>query len=155
MVDRIRALKDFSDVKRGDLGGFVWSESNLNEDGTCWIYDNALVYDFAWVGEYAQVRGNSQVFGDAQIYGHGIVSGNAQVSGRVWVCDGGCISGDAIVTGVVSIFGHISGDACVSGGVNQILSGIEIDHGVWIQRIWIAGKAYLISNTLELIYTMR
>lgn len=28
---RIRALKDFSDVKKGDLGGYVESEDNLSQ----------------------------------------------------------------------------------------------------------------------------
>lgn len=28
---RIRALKDFADVKAGDLGGFVQSEANLDQ----------------------------------------------------------------------------------------------------------------------------
>ena len=37
----IIALKDFSDVKAGDVGGFVESEDNLSQVGDCWIYDNA------------------------------------------------------------------------------------------------------------------
>ena len=30
------------DVHQGDLGGFVESERNLSQEGSCWIYDNAL-----------------------------------------------------------------------------------------------------------------
>lgn len=30
---RIKALREFSNVKAGDLGGFVESESNLSHDG--------------------------------------------------------------------------------------------------------------------------
>jgi hypothetical protein len=55
---RIRALKDFSDVKAGDLGGFVESESNLSHNGDCWVYGNAKVY------------GNGEVFGNAKVYGN-------------------------------------------------------------------------------------
>ena len=44
---RIRALKDFGNVKAGDLGGFVGSERNLRQEGTCWIADEAQVYDTA------------------------------------------------------------------------------------------------------------
>lgn len=40
---RIRALKDFSDVKKGDLGGYVESEYNLSQTGNCWIYDDSIV----------------------------------------------------------------------------------------------------------------
>lgn len=46
---RIRATKDFSDVKIGDLGGFVQNESNLSHKGNCWIYDESKVYDRAIV----------------------------------------------------------------------------------------------------------
>jgi len=40
---RIRACKDFGDVKRGDFGGLVQSEDNLSQYGECWIYDGAQV----------------------------------------------------------------------------------------------------------------
>ena len=53
---RIEALKDFSDVKKGDKGGFVQSEDNLSQDGTCWVYDDAIVY------------GDAQVYSNAKIY---------------------------------------------------------------------------------------
>ena len=29
---RIRALKDFSDIKKGELGGYIESEKNLNQE---------------------------------------------------------------------------------------------------------------------------
>ena len=41
---RIKALKDFGNVKKGDLGGFVQSEMNLSHYGNCWIYNDAKVY---------------------------------------------------------------------------------------------------------------
>ena len=53
---RIRALKDFGNVKAGALGGFVASERNLSQHGDCWVADDALVYDEAVVSDGAQVR---------------------------------------------------------------------------------------------------
>ena len=50
---RIKALKDFNDVKSGDLGGFVDSENNLSHEGNCWIYDSAVVCDSALVCNFA------------------------------------------------------------------------------------------------------
>lgn len=44
MLYRIQALKKFAIVKAGDKGGFIEKESNLSQDGNCWIYDNAKVY---------------------------------------------------------------------------------------------------------------
>jgi hypothetical protein len=40
---QIRALKDFGDVKAGDLGGYIEQESNLSQDGECWIKDGTAV----------------------------------------------------------------------------------------------------------------
>ena len=47
ILHRIRALRNFSDVKAGDQGGWVKSEYNLSHTGSCWIYDDAKVYDDA------------------------------------------------------------------------------------------------------------
>jgi hypothetical protein len=80
---RIQALKDFGDVKAGDLGGYVESERNLSQDGDCWVaddawvYDNARVFDNALISGNAWVSGNARVNGDAEIYGSAeIRSGN-------------------------------------------------------------------------------
>ena len=74
---QIRALKDFSNVSKGDLGGFIEQENNLSVDGNAWVSDNAEVY-----GD-ARVFGNARVSGNAWVSGNLEVSGNARVSGNV------------------------------------------------------------------------
>ena len=64
---RIKALVDFSDVKKGELGGFVEKEANLSHEGDAWVYGDA------WVS------GNARVFGDAEVSGNAWVSGDARV----------------------------------------------------------------------------
>lgn len=49
---RIIALRDFADVKAGELGGWVESETNLSHDGDARVSDNA------------RVSGNAQVYGN-------------------------------------------------------------------------------------------
>lgn len=44
-LHRIRAIKDFRNVKAGDLGGWIEKESNLSHYGDAWVYGNAEVYD--------------------------------------------------------------------------------------------------------------
>ena len=84
---QIEALKDFSDIKKGDLGGWIEKESNLSQQGDCWVscrarvYDNAIVFDNAWVFGNAQVSGCAWVSGNARVFGNARVSGNAWVSG--------------------------------------------------------------------------
>ena len=66
---RIRAVRNFGDVKAGDLGGFVQSEMNLSHEGLAWISDDACVYG------NARVYGDTWVYGDAEVYdGAGIQS---------------------------------------------------------------------------------
>ncbi len=60
---RIQALKDFSDVKKGDLGGWIEMENNLSQDGNAWVFGDACVFGDAWV------FGDACVFGDAWVYG--------------------------------------------------------------------------------------
>ena len=64
-LNRIKALKDFGNVKKGELGGYVESERNLSQEGNCWVYDNARVYSNAKVFGNAEVCGNAEVFGNA------------------------------------------------------------------------------------------
>lgn len=68
---RIRALRDFGDVKAGELGGYVEKEGNLSHDGNAWVYNDANIYG------NAEICGNSWVCGDAEIYGNAKISGNA------------------------------------------------------------------------------
>ena len=52
---RIRALRDFGDVKAGELGGYVEKEGNLSHDGNAWVFFDAEIY------------GNAKISGDAKI----------------------------------------------------------------------------------------
>lgn len=72
---RIEALKDFSGVTRGDLGGYVESEKNLSQMGEAWVSGSARVY------------GSACVCGSARVYGSARVSDSARVYGEAWVSD--------------------------------------------------------------------
>ncbi|WP_375611582.1 hypothetical protein [Bartonella sp. AA9NXGY] len=69
---RIKALKDFDDVKVGDLGGYIEKESNLSHDGNFWVYDNAWVYGNAKVSYHAKVWGKA--YGNAKLNSQSKVS---------------------------------------------------------------------------------
>lgn len=85
-LHRIKALKDFSDVKKGDLGGFVEKESNLAQDGDCWVYDDAAVYDNAEIYGNAKVFNNAEIGGYARVYDEASVCDNAAVYGKAVIC---------------------------------------------------------------------
>ena len=69
---RIKALRDFGDVKAGQLGGWVEKESNLSHEGNCFVYDDAEVWNDAKVTENAIVKGNSKVSG-SMVYGLSLI----------------------------------------------------------------------------------
>ena len=92
---RIQSLRSFSNVKEGELGGYIESEDNLSHDGMCWVYEeakvfgNAKVYNNACVYFYAEVFGNANVFGNAKVCGNVNVYGKAEVSGDAKVYKNG------------------------------------------------------------------
>ena len=108
---RIEALKDFSNVKTGDKGGWVEKESNLSQEGNCWVYEDA------WVYGNARVSGDASVFGDAWVSGNAKVYGDARVSENAWVSGDAQVFGDARVCGDAWVCGkaRVSGDARMSG----------------------------------------
>ena len=126
---RIKALKDFHNVKEGEFGGYIESERNLLHEGDAWVSGNARVYGYAWVYGDAWVYDNARVSGNAQVSGDARVSGNAWVSGNAQVYDKARVSGDARVSGNARVYGYawvcgcarvcgnawVSGDARVSG----------------------------------------
>lgn len=93
---RIKALKDFGTIKKGELGGFVEKRENLSEENNAWVYGDAQVYGDAWV------------YGDAQVFGDAWVSGDARVFGNAWVFGDAWVSGNARVFGNAWVSGELS-----------------------------------------------
>lgn len=131
---RIRALKDFRDVKKGTVGGYIESEQNLSQEGNAWVYGNAWVSGDARISDDARVYGNAQVYGnvrvsddarvygDAQVYGNAQVSGNAQVLNRhsvVWFSNVGTENGTLTV--YCGKNGLIATRGCFTGSVEEFL----------------------------------
>lgn len=144
ILHRIKAVRSFSYIKSGDLGGYIEKEENLSHDGECWVDDDAKVYDNAnisgnaKVSNNALVKGNVVISGDALVYDNAMIIENAKVYGNADVSDNALIKGNAIVCeharvydnamvfdnawvfGYAEIFADakVYGDANVSGDVN-------------------------------------
>ena len=117
VLHRIQALKDFSDVKAGDLGGWIESEHNLSQEGNCWVYDDAQVFGFARVVHNARVKYYSKVFRNATITGNAIIRDYAEVYGSAVVGDYSKVVGSSRIFGNAYILGnvYIAGVASVYG----------------------------------------
>ena len=132
---RIKALKDFNNVKKGDIGGYIQSENNLSQLDDCWIYDDAVVRDNAKVCHNAQiydrviVMGNAEVCDNAQVCDNAFVLDNAQVCDNAFVldnaivCDNARIRGHAVVQHDAVVRGNaqICGDAIISSDKDYIV----------------------------------
>ena len=81
---RIRALKNFRNVKAGDLGGWVSNEYNLSQYGDCWIYneakcmDGASMYNNSCMYENAVMYDNSALHGYGELYDDAILQGDEE-----------------------------------------------------------------------------
>lgn len=117
-LHRIQAVRDFADVKAGDLGGFVESTSNLSQSGNCWVYDNACVFGNASVSIDAKVKDHAVVYntyistpGDSRlnrtsVSDSAVVENRAIVRNRAMIKHFSVVSGNAIIENEVQLTGR-------------------------------------------------
>lgn len=111
VLHRIKALKSFGDITKGDLGGWIEKEDNLSHNGKAWVYGNAKVYGNARVYDDGRVAGNAKVYGNAW------VCDNAWVHDMAWVYDNAIVYDDACVGGKACVYNdaRVYGNAWVYG----------------------------------------
>ena len=129
---RPKAIKDFSSISKGDIGGFIDGYHNLSQNGNCWVGNsaivsgNSIVYDNAKVFNKAIIYGNAQIYEDAKVFGKAMVNsanakvseesarifgkskifGNAQISGHAIIYDNAQVCGNATIYGNAHICGN-------------------------------------------------
>lgn len=133
---RIEAVKDFETncgmVHAGDKGGFIQEEKNLEQDGNCWIFDNAKVYfggvvkdnacikDNATVSHGAIVEKSAKMFNNSSAV-NSKVTDNAELRDRaIVICE--CVISDNVVIG-----GHAELEECTIGGSCKIGGDAELE----------------------------
>lgn len=152
VLHRIVAIRNFSNVNYGDLGGFIESEANLSHSGRCWVYDNANVYEDARVYDHSMVYENAQVYGRAWICQDAYVYGNAHIYDDAYLFEYSSMYGDARVCGDVFIYEKAKVCGCAHAyGRARIFGKVELDSGIWNNTIKINNNMYLISTTLQKI----
>ena len=131
---RVKALRDFGNVRKGDVGGLIENECNLSHDGNSWVYDNAEVYGNARVYEDALVFNDAEVYGAAEVHGNASifhkaqVYDNARVYGHSWVFNNAMVYGEAQVFGNAIIFesAKVCDNAQVFGNRTEVFGTAEI-----------------------------
>ena len=140
-VYRIISLRDIKDeygevlIPVGCVGGFIESYQNLSQEGTCWVYDNAVVKHHAVVKDNAVVKNDSIVCDHAVVRGDAVVSGKSVLSDFAEITDRGCAS-DAILkdAAVVRDDASVLGSVVLGGSVIQD-SGLVMTSSVITEAI--------------------
>lgn len=115
-IYRIQALRDFSDVKKGDLGGFVESEGNLSQEGDCWIYDMAQAV------EKSRVEGDACLRDCSKMYDSSLLKDKAQLRGCARMLHYSCLEGNAVATDAAILgFATITGDVVIRRNKDYIV----------------------------------
>lgn len=151
-LHRIRAVRCFSDVKAGDLGGWIEKKYNLSHEGYAWVCDEGKVYGDARVIDDARVLGCAKVYGNAYICGNARILDRAEVYGDTLVCDNAKVGGSALILGDARIAdsARIAGTAQVYGYAN--ISGITVITGdaevcghadyITFKNFWSSGRYF-------------
>lgn len=112
-LHRIKALRDFGNIKAGDLGGWIEKEENLSHDGDAWVCGNAKVY------------GNAKVSGSAKVCDNARVASNNSI---MWIS---CIGSR---NDTVTFFRSANDDilvttGCFCGTIDAFADAVEGVHG--------------------------
>lgn len=140
---QIRALKDivspvYVTIGKGAIGGYIEDESNLSQDGGCWIYSDAAVFGHSKISENARICTgariiNSTIDGDVIIQATNLVEirdseihgtakvycGTSYVDTRIRI-NRSKISGNALIKSTGAVIEitkcNIGGDILISAG---------------------------------------
>lgn len=145
---RIRAAKDFGNVKRGDLGGFVEKEENLSHEGNSWICDDARVFSNAYVSGNAYIYGNARISGNARICGNARVCDGAYIYGNARICDNAYVHERAWIYGNTWVYGnaHVYGDTRIYGNARIYDNVCIYDNAYVYGDTRIGGNAHVFED---------
>lgn len=131
---RIQALQSISFVVReGEIGGYVENENILNQEGECWIGDNAKVF------------GDSKISGVSKVYNNSIVE-DSTLSGLAFISGDAYIKGSKL-KGSFDVFGQAKIEDSSLQGQGTILAEAKInDLHFTADRLLIGGNAKILDK---------
>lgn len=141
-IYRIEALKDFSDIKKGDLGGWIEKEDNLSQIGDCWVYDNACLFNNVVVKNNAQIHGNARIYDDAYIFDNARIYDNVFVEHNARIFGNATIRHDAYIWGNAKIYG----DATIYNSAKVYYNAVVHGNAVIKDKVKVFGNAEIYGN---------
>ena len=134
---RIQAVKDFSNVKNGDLGGFVSTEYNLSHDDDCWIYDNAMSLENSRVDQDARLLDNSKIYNNAKVSGKARLMERSEAFDNALIFDNAKLYGNSRSYGSSEVFGN-----------TEMMDMSKASHNAWVSGDTVLkGEAHVTEKT--------
>ena len=130
-VYRIRASKDFGDVKKGDLGGYVTLDTEIDERGIAWVYDDSVLI-------------SSVLKGDAKIKSS--VIANSTIECKSITIENSIIVDSTIFTGSIT-FDGIWYEAIYKNTPSRIVDRMLIDTIITSTSLLMSDRYVLPPNT--------
>jgi len=145
---RIEALLFINDdVQKGDKGGFVQNENNLDQSDESWIFDDAKVFNNARIFDSGKVMGNaiisdySRVFQSARVMRNAIVTGSSSIYGSSTVYYNSEISKGAEIFGQARVGGNARIENSIVCGSAKITQNAKIR-----DRCYISGRSIILGT---------
>ena len=160
---------------KGTVGGWIESEDNLSQHGSCWLYKDSVAFGEGRVTEGAYLICYSAVTGGVvkgESYLHGSLVrdntvidvtdaynsaffGNSQVSCKN--CNGSVVKDDAVISGGIIDMSFISGSAVVEdcNVINSRIDGTMKIKGKLIKYEDVNDDNYVKNNRLKYIEAVR
>lgn len=134
---QVKALKDFGNVKAGELGGYIQSSENLSQEGECWITRDVVLMDDARVEDNSFVTGDSVVRNKAVVKDNAFVKNatvcdNAKVEDRAYVVGGHFDYNSIVIQDNAVVRGNLSGSFVICDNAVIEGNGANINIDSWI-----------------------
>ena len=149
ILHRIKALKNFGHIAKGDLGGYVEKEENLSQEYECWVYGNAKVYGDAYVSDFSSISSNAKIFDNAMVYDHAVITDFSIISDNAKVYGNARIHDHAVISGNSQVYNRsiVSGDAIILGNA-KVYGGAKVYGDARVrEQVEIYGNAKVYGNT--------
>lgn len=146
IVFKKRTLYRIKRLSDGLLGGYIESENNLSQNGSCFVYDRAKVFGKAKILDDAKIRDCAIVFGSA------VISKSASIEGSSMAFHNAAIAGAAKISGNVRVYGNATARGCstVKDDVHLCGDSVVEDQATVLNSSCISGKVRIFGSVVVL-----
>ena len=139
---RIKAIEDFGDIKKDEIGGYIEKYDNLihtDNDDSSWVYHDSKVYDNAVIKESSRIFDCVEIFGNSKVIGS-VIRGNSKIYENAIIKNSSMIRGNSKIHGN----SFILGTATLIN--SEIYDSVRVEAGTWIENSTISGNTNVVKR---------